>query len=250
MEIFALQESPYSFLKLRISPWESPSVFLLCSLLSWCLSFLLFTRLSLYLSLLFPLSLLHAAARAGRRPVAPGDAQWLQATAPWGTPAPGRRRAAGANRRGRAVLRGSGQVRGRSAQAGGGRSSRGSASAGAEAEQGAARRGRRCGTRLRLGGADEQRGRGGARWALAQAARGSVGGRAAAAARHRSAGRGPGGGASGGGVAWPGARPARRWRAGCAQRATSARGRSRSNSGGARALGNWQVAQEEWMRRS
>jgi hypothetical protein len=179
-----------------------------------------------------------------------GDAQRLQATAPWGTPAPGRRRAAGAHRRGRAVLHWSGQARERSARAGGGRSSRGSASAGAEAEQGAARRGRRCGARLRLGGADEQRGPGGACWALAQAARGSVGGRAAAAARHRSAGRGPGGGASGGGVARPGARPARHWRAGCPRCAAAARGRSRSSSGGARALGDWQAAQEEWMRRS
>jgi hypothetical protein len=73
MENFALQASPYSFVKLRISPWESPSVFLLCSLLSWCLSFLLFTRPSLYLTLLFPLSLPHAAARAGRRLAASGD---------------------------------------------------------------------------------------------------------------------------------------------------------------------------------
>jgi hypothetical protein len=38
--------------------------------------------------------------------------------------------------------------------------------------------------------------------------------------------------------------------AGCARRTAAARGRSRSSSGGARALGDWQAAQEEWMRRS
>jgi hypothetical protein len=33
---FALQTSPCNFLKLRISPWEIPSVLLLSSSLSWC----------------------------------------------------------------------------------------------------------------------------------------------------------------------------------------------------------------------
>jgi hypothetical protein len=35
MRIYALQKGPCSFLKLHISPWEIPSVFLLCSPLSW-----------------------------------------------------------------------------------------------------------------------------------------------------------------------------------------------------------------------
>jgi hypothetical protein len=35
MRIYALQKGPCSFLKLRISPWEIPSVLLLCSPLSW-----------------------------------------------------------------------------------------------------------------------------------------------------------------------------------------------------------------------
>jgi hypothetical protein len=86
MRIYALQTDPYSFLILRISPWEIPSL-LLCSPLSWCPFF--FSPPAASSSLLppplsppWPLLFLLYAARAQR---ARGRERLEQARAQGGT---------------------------------------------------------------------------------------------------------------------------------------------------------------------
>jgi hypothetical protein len=56
---FTLQKGPCSFLKLRISPWEIPSILLLSSSLSWCLLSFSFPTggSSIKIPLFLPLSL-------------------------------------------------------------------------------------------------------------------------------------------------------------------------------------------------
>jgi hypothetical protein len=141
---FALQTSPCSFLKLRISPWEISFPLLLCSLIPGAFIFFPTGSTPLPGSILIPTCFSPSLFLMPQQGL--GGVQQLQAMAPWGHSCPGQ------------------VARGRHARRGAERAAHTSGGA----AQGAAQAGRECGPRPG-GGARSERS-GGARGRAARCA--------------------------------------------------------------------------------